>query len=64
VDHSDAAIYWTLRGNRGVSLKDIAPNWANSTEVERANGENFEKSSKRIQDELLLWAGAAAVAGN
>jgi hypothetical protein len=60
VDHSDSATYWTLLGNWGVSLRDIDPNGTNTPEVERANEKQFEASSKRIHDELLRRARAAA----
>jgi hypothetical protein len=60
VDHSDSATYWTLLGNWGVSLKDLASNGTNSAEVERANEKKFQANSKRIHDELLRRARAAA----
>jgi len=53
VDHSDAATYWTLLGNWGVSLKDIASDGTNSAAIEKANEDKFTASSKRIHDELL-----------
>ena len=53
VDHSDAATYWTLLGNWGVSLDDIASNGTNFPEVEQANEDAFRAWSPRIHDELL-----------
>ena len=52
--------YWTLLGNWGVSLKDIAPNGTNDPEVERRNEKAFMEWSPRIHDELLRRAKAAA----
>jgi len=63
VDHSDAATYWVLLGNWGVSLKDVAGNGTNSAEIEKANEEKFRDWSKRIHDELLRRAGLAAGKG-
>ena len=60
VDHSDAATYWVLLGNYGVSLNDIAPNGTNDPEVEKANEIKFHKESKRIHDELLRRSIAAS----
>ena len=60
VDHSDSATYWTLLGNWGVSLKDIAANGTNDPEVERRNEKAFLEWSPRIHDELLRRARAAA----
>jgi hypothetical protein len=60
VDHSDSATYWTLLGNWGVSLKDIASNGTNDPEVERRNEKTFLEWSPRIHDELLRRARAAA----
>lgn len=53
VDHSDAATYWSLLGDWGVSLSDIRSNGTNFPEVEKANSEKFESWSERIHDELL-----------
>lgn len=64
VDHSDAATYWTLLGNWGVSLADIAANGTNSPEIERRNESKFKAHSKRIHDELLRRAKAAAGSRN
>jgi len=61
VDHSDAATYWTLLGTWGVSLKDVAPNGSNSASVEQANEDKFKNWSKKIHDELLRRAKAAAI---
>ncbi|MFN3150255.1 nucleoside hydrolase-like domain-containing protein [Bremerella sp.] len=60
VDHSDAATYWTLLGDWGVSLSDIAPNGSNPTATEQANQKKYQESSRRIHDELLRRAKAAA----
>ncbi len=60
VDHSDSATYWVLLGTYGVSLADIASDGTNSAEVERANEKKFKAASKRIHDELLRRALAAA----
>lgn len=58
VDHSDAATYWTLLGNWGVSLDDINSNGTNYPEVEKRNEEKFEEWSHRIHDELLRRSNA------
>ncbi len=60
VDHSDSATYWVLLGTYGVSLADIASDGTNSAEIERANEQKFKAASKRIHDELLRRALAAA----
>jgi hypothetical protein len=60
VDHSDAATYWVLLGNRGVGLNDIADDGTNPPAVEGANEHKFRDNSKRIHDELLRRANAAA----
>ncbi|MCG8702395.1 MAG: DUF1593 domain-containing protein [Bacteroidales bacterium] len=59
VDHSDAATYWTLLGNWGVNLKDIASNGTNSAEIEKANEMKFKEWSERIHNELLRRSKAA-----
>lgn len=59
VDHSDAATYWTLLGNWGLSLDDIESNGTNDPKVEMANEEKFKAWSKRIHDELLRRSFAA-----
>jgi hypothetical protein len=59
VDHSDAATYWTLLGEWGVSLNDIKSDGNNPTETERANEKKFQDWSKRIHDELLRRSNAA-----
>jgi transcription elongation factor Elf1 len=59
VDHSDAATYWVLLGNWGVSLKDISSNGTNLPEVEKKNEEQFFKFSKNIHEELLRRSKAA-----
>jgi hypothetical protein len=59
VDHSDAATYWVLLGNWGVSLKDISSNGANLPEVEKKNEEQFLQFSKNIHEELLRRSKAA-----
>ncbi len=53
VDHSDAATYWVLLKNWGVSLNDIADNGTNYIEVEKNNEEKFLLHSKYIHNELL-----------
>jgi arylsulfatase A-like enzyme len=53
VDHSDSATYWTLLGEFGVSLKDIAADGTNSAMVEQANEHKFATASHGIHDELL-----------
>ncbi|MCV9389308.1 DUF1593 domain-containing protein [Reichenbachiella ulvae] len=53
VDHSDAATYWVLLGDWGVSLSDIKSNGANFPDMEKANQERFAFWSQRIHDELL-----------
>lgn len=60
VDHSDSATYWTLLGDWGVSLADIDPKASNPTSTEQANERKFRDNSRRIHDELLRRARAAA----
>ncbi len=60
VDHSDSATYWVLLGQWGVSLKDIPPDGTNTAARELANEKVFKASSKRLHDELLRRARAAA----
>jgi hypothetical protein len=64
VDHSDAATYWTLLGEWGVSLDDIANNGTNDPAIEKANEAKFEAWSRRIHDELLRRARAAAASSD
>jgi hypothetical protein len=59
VDHSDAATYWTLLGDWGVSLADICGNGASYPEVEQQNEQIFTEWSGRIHDELLRRSVAA-----
>jgi hypothetical protein len=56
VDHSDAATYWVLLGEYGVSLKDIASDGTNNAEIEKVNESKFAANSKKIHDELLRSA--------
>ena len=60
VDHSDSATYWVLLGNYGVSLKDINSDGSNSAARETNNEKKFNQNSKKIHDELLRRAKAAA----
>ncbi|WP_158293176.1 family 43 glycosylhydrolase [Tamlana fucoidanivorans] len=60
VDDSDAATYWALLGNYGVSLKDIASNGVNFPEVEERNEKAFALHAKQMRDELLRRSNAAA----
>ncbi|RXP62702.1 DUF1593 domain-containing protein [Lutibacter sp. HS1-25] len=60
VDHSDAATYWVLLGNWGVSLMDITSNGTNFIEVEQQNEAKFKLYSKSIHDELLRRSKAAS----
>lgn len=60
VDHSDSATFWVLLGNWGVSLKDIPPDGTNHAARELANEKVFKDWSRRIHDELLRRARAAA----
>lgn len=60
VDHSDSATFWVLLGNWGVSLKDIPPDGTNNAARELANEKIFKDWSRRIHDELLRRARAAA----
>ncbi|MEM9719830.1 MAG: nucleoside hydrolase-like domain-containing protein [Bacteroidota bacterium] len=60
VDHSDAATYWTLLGDWGLSLADLASNGRNYPEVERENEEVYTKWSFRIHNELLRRSKMAA----
>lgn len=63
VDHSDSATYWTLLGNWGVSLNDIARDGTNPTATERSNEARFRKHSKRIHAELLRRSQAVTPPG-
>ncbi len=63
VDHSDAATYWTLLGNWGVSLKDLLSNGASFPEIELENEAKFKQWSPRIHDELLRRSRAAGAGG-
>lgn len=60
VDFSDSATFYVLLGNYGVSLKDIKPDGTNSESIERSNENKFKQNSKKIHDELLRRAKAAA----
>lgn len=60
VDDSDAATYWTLLGNWGVSLNDVSPKGINSAEIEKANEKKFFEKSKSIREELLRRAKIAS----
>ncbi|MEL6649261.1 MAG: nucleoside hydrolase-like domain-containing protein [Bacteroidota bacterium] len=60
VDHSDSATYWSLLGNWGVSLQDIASNGRNFPEVEKANEARFKAQSPAIHAELLRRVKIAA----
>ena len=60
VDHSDSATYWVLLGQWGVSLKDIPADGTNDAARELANEKVFQAWSRRIHDELLRRARAAA----
>lgn len=60
VDHSDAATYWALLGNWGVSLQDITSNGTNLPALEKENEEKFVQWSKAIHDELLRRSQAAS----
>lgn len=60
VDDSDAATYWTLLGNWGVSLKDVPSNGTNSPEIEKANEDKFYAGAKAIREELLRRVKIAA----
>jgi hypothetical protein len=60
VDHSDSATYWVLLGRWGVGLKDIPPDGTNNASRELANETVFKDWSRRIHDELLRRARAAA----
>lgn len=53
VDHSDSATYWTLLGDWGVSLNDIAPDGTNPPATERSNEAKYREQSQRIHNELL-----------
>ncbi|MEM9340173.1 MAG: family 43 glycosylhydrolase [Bacteroidota bacterium] len=60
VDDSDCATYWTLLGNYGVSLHDLASNGLNFPEVEKRNQEAFARHAGEMRDELLRRSNAAA----
>jgi hypothetical protein len=62
VDHSDAATYWVLLGNWGVSLNDITSNGTNFPEVEQNNEKRFAEWSERIHNELLRRSMSASAA--
>ena len=53
VDHSDAATYWVLLSNWGVSLNDITSNGTNKPSKEKENEKKFKEYSKDIHNELL-----------
>nr|MBP9872494.1 family 43 glycosylhydrolase [Haliscomenobacter sp.] len=53
VDFSDAATFWVLLGNWGVSLADLSPNGVNTMELEKRNEQTFQEWSRQIHDELL-----------
>ncbi|MEZ5038738.1 MAG: DUF1593 domain-containing protein [Saprospiraceae bacterium] len=59
VDHSDAATYWVLLRDWGVSLADIRSNGTNDPATEAANEKKFAHHSRAIHDELLRRARAA-----
>jgi len=56
VDDSDAATYWALLGDWGVSLNTIASNGTNKPEVEKANQDSFEAYAPLIRKEMLRRA--------
>ena len=60
VDHSDAATYWVLLGNWGVSLDDINSNGTNPMGTEKANEMKFKEWSLKIHNELLRRSNAAS----
>lgn len=60
VDHSDSATYWVLLGTMGVTLADLPPDGTNTAARELANEKVFKDWSKRLHDELLRRARAAA----
>jgi len=60
VDHSDAATYWVLPGNWGVSLEDLKSDGTNPPETEKSNEEKFSLWSGKIHDELLRRSEAAS----
>jgi hypothetical protein len=60
VDHSDAATYWTLLGNWGVSLSDVASNGTNLPTTETANENKFKNKSPDIHAELLRRSNLAS----
>jgi len=60
VDHSDSATFWVLLGQWGVTLQHIPPDGTNSPPRELANEKIFKDWSRRIHDELLRRARAAA----
>ncbi|MEM9703871.1 MAG: dehydrogenase, partial [Planctomycetota bacterium] len=60
VDHSDAATYWALLSGYGVNLQDLPADGSNPPRVELRNEKAFKKNSRKIHDELLRRARAAA----
>ncbi|MGQ1891332.1 nucleoside hydrolase-like domain-containing protein [Thermophagus sp. OGC60D27] len=59
VDHSDAATYWVLLGQWGVTLNHLLSNGKNYPEIEKRNKKLFEDWSERIHNELLRRSEAA-----
>ncbi|MFI3323026.1 MAG: family 43 glycosylhydrolase [Rikenellaceae bacterium] len=60
VDGSDAATFWVLLGNWGVSLNDISSNGLNFPDVEAHNEKAFFDKAKDMNNELLRRSRSAA----
>lgn len=56
VDGSDAATFWVMLGNWGVSLHDINNNGTSTPEIEERNEKAFFENAKAMQDEMLRRA--------
>lgn len=60
VDNSDAATFWALLGNWGVSLDDLQSNGKLTAESELKNQQSLFESAKSMQEELLRRSRVAA----
>lgn len=60
VDHSDSATYWTLLGDWGVSVEDMAGDGTNDAIIEQKNEQLFREASRRIHAELLRRSRSAS----
>lgn len=60
VDDSDAATFWVLLGNWGVSLNNVASNGINMPQIEKRNIESFAKAAPAIRNEIFRRVKCAA----